>query len=69
MATHSSTFAWRIHGQRSVAGCHRVAKSQTQLNDLVHRKISLHCIPPKSSSSTEIHISGKKESKRIQAID
>jgi len=56
------------HGQRSLACYHRVAKSQTQLNDLAHRKISLNSIPPKSSSSTESHISGKKKSKRIQAI-
>ena len=35
MATHSSIFAWRIHGLRSLVGytVHGVAKSQTQLSD------------------------------------
>ena len=35
MATHSSIFAWRIHGLRSLVGytVHGVAKSQTQLRD------------------------------------
>ena len=30
MAIHSSLFAWRIHGQKSLVGTvHRVVKSQT----------------------------------------
>ena len=35
MATHSSIFACRIHGLRSLVGytVHGVAKSQTQLSD------------------------------------
>jgi len=35
MATHSSILAWRIHGQRSLAGyiVYEVAKSQTGLSD------------------------------------
>ena len=34
MATHSSTLAWEIHGQRSLAAySHGVAKSQTRLSD------------------------------------
>ena len=34
MATHSSTIAWKIPGQKSlVATVHGVAKSQTRLSD------------------------------------
>ena len=34
MAPHSSTFAWKIHGQRSLVGCSPwVAKSRTRLSD------------------------------------
>ena len=69
MAIHSSILSWTIPWTEEPEGYHRVAKSQTQLNDFAHRKISLNSIPPESSSSTESHISGKKKSKRIQAID
>ena len=30
---HSGLLAWRIHGQRSLAIVHGIAKSQTQLSD------------------------------------
>ena len=33
MATHFSILAWRIHGQRSLAGYKEVAKNQTRLSD------------------------------------
>ena len=40
MATHSSTLAWRIHGQRSLAGYSPWgAKSQTQLSYLAQHNI------------------------------
>ena len=33
MATHSSILAWRIHGQRSLAGYSPWGRSQTRLSD------------------------------------
>ena len=34
MAPHSSTLAWKIHGQRSLVGCsHGVAKTRARLSD------------------------------------
>ena len=33
MAPHSSTLAWKIHGQRSLVGSHGVARSRTRLSD------------------------------------
>ena len=52
MATHSSTLAWKIPGQRSLVGCSPwVTKSQTRLSDFtftfhfhaLEKKMANHC--------------------------
>ena len=45
MATHSSILAWRIHGQRSLAG-YKVAKRWTRLKQLSSSSNSSRCIVP-----------------------
>ena len=44
MAPHSSTLAWRIHGQRSLVGCSPWGLEESDTTEWLHFHFSLSCI-------------------------
>ena len=44
VATHSSTLAWRIHGQRSLVGCSPWGLEESDTTEQLHFDFSLSCI-------------------------
>ena len=44
MATHSSTLAWKIHGQRSLVGCSPRGLEESDMTEQLHFHFSLSCI-------------------------
>ena len=44
MATHSSTLAWKIHGQRSLVGCSPRGQEESDMTEQLHFHFSLSCI-------------------------
>ena len=44
MAPHSSTLAWKIHGQRSLVGCSPWGRKESDTTERLHFHFSLSCI-------------------------
>ena len=44
MAPHSSTVAWKIHGQRSLVGCSPWGREESDTTERLHVHFSLSCI-------------------------
>ena len=44
MAPHSSTLAWKIHGQRSLVGCSPWGRQESGTTERLHFHFSLSCI-------------------------
>ena len=44
MAPHSSTFAWKIHGWRSLEGCSPWGRKESETTERLHFHFSLSCI-------------------------
>ena len=44
MAPHSSTLAWKIHGQRSLVGCSPWGTEESDTTEWLHFHFSLSCI-------------------------
>ena len=44
MAPHSSTLAWKIHGQRSLVGCSPWGRQESDTTEQLHFHFSLSCI-------------------------
>ena len=44
MAPHSSTLAWKIHGQRSLVGCSPRGREESGTTERPHFHFSLSCI-------------------------
>ena len=44
MAPHSSTLAWKIHGQRSLVGCSSWDREELDTTEQLHFHFSLSCI-------------------------
>ena len=44
MAPHSSTLAWKIHGQRSLVGCSPWGREESDTTERLHFHFSLSCI-------------------------
>ena len=44
MAPHSSTLAWKIHGQRSLVGCSPWGRQESEMTERLHFHFSLSCI-------------------------
>jgi len=44
MAPHSSTLAWKIHGQRSLVGCSPWGRQESETTERLHFHFSLSCI-------------------------
>ena len=44
MAPHSSTLAWKIHGQRSLVGCSSWGRQESDTTERLHFHFSLSCI-------------------------
>ena len=44
MATHSSTLAWKSHGQRSLVGCSPWGCEELDMTEQLHFHFSLSCI-------------------------
>ena len=44
MAPHSSTLAWKIHGQRSLVGCSPWGREELDMTERLHFHFSLSCI-------------------------
>ena len=44
MAPHSSTLAWKIHGQRSQGGCSPWGREESDTTEQLHFHFSLSCI-------------------------
>ena len=44
MAPHSSTLAWKIHGQRSLVGCSPWGHQESDTTERLHFHFSLSCI-------------------------
>ena len=44
MAPHSSTRAWKIHGQRSLVGCSPWGREELDTTERLHFHFSLSCI-------------------------
>jgi len=44
MASHSSTLAWKIHGQRSLVGCSPWGRQELGTTERLHFDFSLSCI-------------------------
>ena len=44
MAPHSSTLAWKIHGQRSLVGCSPWGREESDTTERLHLHFSLSCI-------------------------
>ena len=44
MAPHSSTLAWKIHGQRSLMGCSPWGRQESDMTGRLHFHFSLSCI-------------------------
>ena len=44
MATHSSTLAWKIRGQRSLVGCSPWGREESDTTERLHFHFSLSCI-------------------------
>ena len=44
MAPHSSTLAWKIHGQRSLVGCSPWGREELDTTECLHFHFSLSCI-------------------------
>jgi len=44
MVPHSSTLAWKIHGQRSLVGCSPWALEESDMTERLHFYFSLSCI-------------------------
>ena len=44
MAPHSSTLAWKIHGQRSLVGCSPWGRKELDTTEWLHFHFSLSCI-------------------------
>ena len=44
MAPHSSTLAWKIHGQRSLIGCSPWGREESGMSEQLHFDFSLSCI-------------------------
>ena len=44
MAPHSSTLAWKIHGQRSLVGCSSCDREELDTTEQLHFHFSLSCI-------------------------
>ena len=44
MAPHSSTLAWKIHGQRSLVGCSPWGHKESDTTERLHFHFSLSCI-------------------------
>ena len=44
MATHSSTLAWKSHGQRSLVGCSPWGREESDTTERLHFHFSLSCI-------------------------
>ena len=44
MAPHSSTLAWKIHGQRSLVGCSPWGREESDTTDGLHFHFSLSCV-------------------------
>ena len=42
MATHSSILAWRMHGQRSLAGCSPWGHKESDIAEVAERAHDLH---------------------------
>ena len=43
MAPHSSTLAWKIHGQRNLIGCSPWGRSELDMTEWLHFYFSLSC--------------------------
>ena len=44
MAPHSSTLAWKSHGQRSLVGCRPWGRKESDMTEQLHFHFSLWCI-------------------------
>ena len=44
MAPHSSTLAWKSHGQRSLVGCSPWGREESDMTEWLHFHFSLSCI-------------------------
>ena len=44
MATHSSTLAWKSHGQRHLVGCSPWSRQESDMTERLHFHYSLSCI-------------------------
>ena len=61
MATHSSTLAWKIRGQRSLVGCGPWGRKESGTTERLHFHFSLSCIGEGNGSILAWRIPGMEE--------
>ena len=61
MAPHSSTLAWKIHGQRSLVGCSPWGRKESETTERLHFHFSLSCIGEGKWQPTPVFLPGESQ--------